>query len=93
MFGSNLLHSQKEIWLFPIHVAKGHHLKPPTDAGRMTFPAPLAAQANPAVSPGSVTSSTTPYNYRRLGRVTPATRLRGEEAKVAANVWRNAHKI
>src|SRR6185437_13817312 len=28
LFGSNLLRSHKKIWLFPIGVAKGHHVKP-----------------------------------------------------------------
>jgi membrane-associated phospholipid phosphatase len=27
LFGSNLLRRQKEIWLFPVKVAQGHHLK------------------------------------------------------------------
>ena len=26
--GPNILHDQKEIWLFPVSVARGHHLKP-----------------------------------------------------------------
>jgi membrane-associated phospholipid phosphatase len=26
--GPNILHDQKEIWLFPLSVARGHHLKP-----------------------------------------------------------------
>src|SRR5262249_44682635 len=26
--GPNILHDQKEIWLFPVSVAHGHHLKP-----------------------------------------------------------------
>src|SRR4030095_4651520 len=26
--GPNILHDQKDIWLFPVSVARGHHLKP-----------------------------------------------------------------